>query len=219
MDRRNLLKFTVLAGASFALPLPAVIAQEHAYREVSPPVPTLLPNKIEVLEFFWYGCHHCFDFEPILGEWKKQLPSDVSFTQVPVGWRSRRVHFEGHQTLFYTLEAMGLLKTAHQQVFDAMHLSKLKLATNDEIFDFIQSININRDEFIKTFNSFGVKAKVSKAKNLTEAYKIDGVPAMAVDGRFVTSQSMLPAKSSGQFDPSQEVLKVVDLLILRQRQS
>lgn len=219
MNRRNVLKLSAAAGAFSLFPVKNALAQAQAYREVSPVVPTMTDNKIEVLEFFWYGCNHCFNFEPAINEWKKSLPGDVSFSQVPVGWRSRRVHFEGHQTLFYALEVMNLLDSTHQKVFDAMHRQNFRLSTDEEIFDFIESIDIDREEFIKTFKSFGVKAKVSKAKNLTEAYKIDGVPSLTVDGRFVTSQSMLPSKGAASIDPNEEVLRVVDLLILRQRQA
>lgn len=118
MDRRQILQAAAVAAAAQALSLGAVGAAdktEGGFQEVKTPIPRTLPGKIEVVEFFWYGCGHCFAFEPKVKAWAKALPADVYFNQVPVGWKSKRANFQGHQKLFFTLKAMNVLDKAHQK--------------------------------------------------------------------------------------------------------
>lgn len=219
MKRRDLFKLSSLAGLCAFVPIPVAMAQGQPYREVNPALPRTVPGKIEVIEFFWYGCGHCFDFEPRVQKWKKTLANDVLFKQVPVGWESRRVNFAGHQKLFYTLELMEVLDTAHQKVFDAMHIQKLKLADDAQIFDFAESIGLDREKFANTYKSFSVATKVAQAAKLTKDFKIDGVPSLAIDGKFVTSETMAGATDkNGKVDEDQ-VFRVAELLIMRQRQA
>eukprot|EP01030_Chromulinospumella_sphaerica_P013439 gene13439-13215_t len=110
-------------------------------------VPRSTPGKIDVVEFFWYGCIHCYNFEPKVNAWYKKLPSDVVFTKIPIAYQSQRVNFQGHQRLYYTLEAMGKLDMAHSKVFEAMHKDKKQLANDEQIFDFAESIGLKREEF------------------------------------------------------------------------
>ncbi|MDX1669046.1 MAG: thiol:disulfide interchange protein DsbA/DsbL [Limnobacter sp.] len=219
MNRRELFKLGSVLGLGSMLPITSVWAQGQPYREIDPPLPTSVPGKIEVIEFFWYGCGHCFNFEPRVQRWKKTLPEDVLFSQVPVGWNSRRVNFSGHQKLFYTLEAMGVLDTAHQKVFNAIHIGKLALANDAQIFDFAESIGLDREQFANTFKSFTVATKVAQASKMTEQYKIEGVPSLAIDGKFVTSEVMTAESATHSKAGPDGVFKVAELLIMRQRQA
>lgn len=219
MKRRDLFKLGSVAGLYAMSPMPLAMAQGQPYREVNPALPRTNPGKIEVIEFFWYGCGHCFNFEPRVQKWKKTLAEDVTFRQVPVGWESRRVNFVGHQKLYYALEVMGVLETAHQKVFDAMHIQKLKLATNDQIFDFAESIGLDREKFANTFSSFSVVTKAAQAAKLTQSFKIDGVPSLAIDGKFVTSETLAGTTDKNGKPDENQVFRVAELLIMRQRQA
>ncbi len=174
-------------------------------------VPHSTPGKIDVVEFFWYGCIHCYNFEPKVNAWYKKLPSDVVFTKIPIAYQSQRVNFQGHQRLYYTLEAMGKLDMAHSKVFEAMHKDKKQLANDEQIFDFAQSIGLKREEFANVFKSFGVNAKCAQAKTIFEAYGADGVPTLGIDGKFFTSASIAGSEDNA--------IRVAEALIRRQRQA
>ncbi|WP_236676741.1 thiol:disulfide interchange protein DsbA/DsbL [Aquariibacter lacus] len=150
--------------------------------------PTSDPARIEVVEFFWYGCPHCYHFEAPLEAWLKKLPADVSFRRAPVAFRE--VPFVTHQKLFYALEALGQLDALHGKIFAAMHVQRNPLATPDVIFDFVAKNGVDRAKFIEAFNSFGVAGKARQAAALSAGYRIDGTPALGVNGQFYTSGSM-----------------------------
>lgn len=213
MKRRELIQSAVALGVVGVFGgVPTAFAQDAgAFKKVRREVPRSTPGKIDVVEFFWYGCIHCYNFEPKVNAWAKKLPSDVLFTKVPIVFQSQRVNFQGHQRLYYTLEAMGKLDVAHSKVFEAMHKDKKQLANDAQIFDFAESIGLKREEFANVFKSFGVNAKCAQAKTLFEAYGADGVPTLGVDGKFFTSASVAGSEDNA--------LRVVDALIKRQRQA
>ncbi|GLR25532.1 MULTISPECIES: thiol:disulfide interchange protein DsbA/DsbL [Limnobacter] len=212
MDRRNWIKNGILLGAMAKMGLPMAWSQDAgAYRKVERPIPRSKPNKIEVIEFFWYGCPHCFHFEPALNAWVKKLPADVYFHRIPVAWPSKRVNFAGHQKLYFTLEAMGLVDQYHDKVFDAMHVQKKRLDSDAEIFDLAQSFGLNREQFANTFKSFSVNAKCKQAVDLATAYGVDGVPTLGIDGKFTTSASVAGSEENA--------LRVASALIERERQA
>ena len=148
--------------------------------------PTDTPGKIEVIEFFWYGCPHCNKLEPAVEHWEKRLPKDVVLRREHVIWDGRS-DIEGHARLYITLRAMGLLAQHHRAVFDAIHAGKAKLRGDAEIFDWVSKRGIDRSKFEATYKSFGVKAQMSRAKALTRDYGIDGVPTFAINGKYTTS--------------------------------
>ena len=156
------------------------------YNVINPPLATT-PGKIEVVEFFWYGCPHCNALEPTLDEWMKKLPADVAFRRVPVGFAA--VH-ESHQRLFYALEAMGQLEAMHKRIFAAMHNGHQRLDKEADQVAFLKAQGVDTAKFSDNLKSFTVQTKARQAKQLAEAYKIDGVPALGVHGRFLTSGSM-----------------------------
>lgn len=213
MKRRELIQGAAALGVTGLLGgLSPVFAQDAgAFRKVRKEVPRSTPGKIDVVEFFWYGCIHCYNFEPKVNAWHKKLPSDVVFIKVPIVFDSQRVNFQGHQRLFYTLEAMGKLDQAHSKVFEAMHKDKKVLGNDAQIFDFAESIGLKREEFANVFKSFGVNAKCAQAKSLFESYGADGVPTLGVDGKFFTSASIAGSEDNA--------IRVAEALIKRQRQA
>jgi thiol:disulfide interchange protein DsbA len=176
------------------------------YVRLTPPVPTGSPGKIEVLEFFWYGCPHCNAFEPELDAWARRLPADVAFRRVPTAFSANWV---AHQRLYYALEALGLLDTVHRRVFYAIHHDRQRLDQPRDIAEFVSKNGIDPVKFGQAYDSFGVIAKTRQASALVDAYKIDAVPAIGVQGRYYTSGTL-----AGSNDRS---LRVADFLIERIR--
>lgn len=211
MNRRD---FTTLGlGAALAgLVTPAAHAQGtpvegRDYVKLSQRQPVQDPKRIEVVEFFWYGCPHCNEFEPMLNAWLKKLPPDVVFRRVPVAFRDEP--FGAHQRIFYALEAMGQLEPMHRKVFFAIHNERKRLDKPEEIADFMQKNGVDAAKFMDLYKSFSVQTKARQAKVLAETYKIDGVPAMGVNGQYYTSGSL-----AGSLD---RALAVTDFLIQRSR--
>ena len=144
-------------------------------------------GKIEVVEFFWYSCPHCNHFEPQLEGWIKKLPKDVYVRRVPVSFRP---DFEPQQRLFYVLESMGKVDELHKKVFYAIHVEKQSLTTADQVAAWAEKQGINKAKFVEAYNSFPIATKTRKATLLQDAYKVDGVPALGVAGRYFTSGSL-----------------------------
>ena len=165
-------------------------------------------KKVEVVEFFWYECPHCFAFEPTLEPWVAKLPADVAFRRVPVGFTARHV---ATQKLYYALEEMGLLDKMHRKVFNAIHVQNQRLNTESDITTFVVASGVDGAKFTSSYKSFSVNSKATRAKQLSEAYKIDGVPALGINGRFYTSGALAGS--------NEKALAVADFLIQRSRQN
>lgn len=163
-------------------------AEGKDYLLLSKPAPTEAPaGQIEVVEFFWYSCPHCNEFEPQLEAWAAKVPKDVSLRRVPVSFRP---DFEPQQRLYYVLEAMDKLAALHKKVFYAIHVEKQTLNTADLVSAWAQKQGIDKTKFTELYNSFPVNMKTRKATQLQEAFMVDGVPALGVDGRYYTSGSL-----------------------------
>jgi len=184
-----------------ALPF-AAGAQQFQYGELNPPQPTESKGKIEVIEFFWYGCPHCYSLEPYIEAWLKKLPPDVEFRRVPAVFNSRWGH---DAAIFYTLEALGVLDKLHRPLFDAIHKSSLRTDNEAALSEWLQKNGVEPKKFMDTMKSFGVQSKLRRATQQTVAYKIDGTPAMAVAGRYTVS--------ADQGRTQQGMLQVVDGLV------
>ena len=187
--------FTCQSMATLAaLQMPAAWAQfqkpvagtDYAVLETAAPVEAAA-GKIEVVEFFWYNCPHCNAFEPILSDWAKKLPKDVAFRRVPVAFNAG---FAPQQRLYYSLEAMGLLEKVHPKVFAAIHVEKLNLVKGEAITEWIGKNGVDTEKFLAQYNSFGVVTKAQRATQLQNAFKVEGVPALGVAGRFYTDGTM-----------------------------
>ncbi|MBA4327146.1 MAG: disulfide bond formation protein DsbA [Polaromonas sp.] len=149
------------------------------------PAPVEAPaGKIEVVEFFWYSCPHCNRFEPALEEWIKKAPKDVVVRRVPVSFRP---DFEPQQRLYYVLETMNKVEELHKKVFYAIHAEKQMLNTPELVAAWAEKQGLNRAKFSEMYNSFSIATKARKATQLQDAYKVEGVPALGVAGRFYTS--------------------------------
>lgn len=189
-----------LAAAAAAFTAGAALAQP--FSRIEPPQPTDGGGKVEVIEFFWYGCPHCYTLEPAVASWAKRAPADVAFKRVPAipsdAWA------EGAR-MFYTLEAMGKLDEYHQKVFDAIHKSNVNMNNKKFRDEWLSKNGIDPAKYAEVEKSFSVATKVNRAKQLTYAYKVDSVPRVAVGGRYFTS-----AEKAGSVD---NVFRIVDQLI------
>jgi thiol:disulfide interchange protein DsbA len=141
-------------------------------------------GKIEVLEFFWYGCIHCYNLEPQIEAWLKKLPNDVEFRRVPAVFNER---WALDASIFYAMEAMGVLDKLHRPLFDAIHKERLRTDDKEALSGWLAKHGVDAKKFLETMQSFGVRSKTRRAVQLTVAYKIDGTPAMAVHGRYTLS--------------------------------
>jgi thiol:disulfide interchange protein DsbA len=209
MKRREFTQATGLVIASSALmavaahaqmkkPVPGVeyqVLDRHA--QVDAPA-----GKIEVVEFFWYSCPHCYSFEPTLAGWVKKLPKEVSFRRAHVAFRD---DFVPQQRLFFALEGMGLVEQLHSKVFAAIHAEKLNLSTVNAITEWVGKQGVDKVKFLEHYNSFAVATKARKATQLQNDYRVEGVPALGVAGRFYTDGTM-----AGSTD---RALQVVESLI------
>ena len=150
--------------------------------ELNPPQPTESDGKIEVLEFFWYGCIHCYNLEPKLDTWLKTKPADVAFRRVPAVLSDRWAH---DAAVFYTFEALGVLDKLHRPFFDAIHRDRLRSDVAESLNPWLQKNGVDPKKFQEVVKSFGVQSKAKRAIRLTTDYRIDGTPAMAVHGRYM----------------------------------
>ena len=175
------------------------------FRPVTPPQPTE-GNKIEVLEFFQYSCPHCMSYDPTLQGWRKTLPADVEYRRIPISWDDKSVP---HVRLYYTLEALGKTNELHSKVFEAIQTKRMPLLKPEEIADFMATQGIDRKQWLDAYNSFSIGARTNRAGQVWRAYKVDGTPSMAIDGKYVTSPSMVRSAEGS--------LQVMDSLIQRAR--
>jgi protein dithiol oxidoreductase (disulfide-forming) len=154
------------------------------YSLLTPPQPTDGSGKIEVVEFFWYGCPHCYHLEPAVNAWLKTAPKDVVFKRIPAypsdSWGPM-------VAMYYTLEAMGLIDTFHSKVFDAMHKDNVNLANKSKRDEWLKANGVDPAKYAEVEKSFSVVSKISRARQLTQSYKVDSVPRIIVNGKYVTS--------------------------------
>ncbi|MGH8355376.1 MAG: thiol:disulfide interchange protein DsbA/DsbL [Pseudomonas sp.] len=205
---RNLMFTAILAAASlFGIAAEAADLQAgKQYVELNAPVPVAKPGKIEVVELFWYGCPHCYHFESTLNPWVEKLPEDVNFVRIPALFGGL---WNVHGQLFITLESMGVDAKVHEAVFNAYHKDGKKLATPEEMAEFLATQGIDKEKFLSTYNSFAVKGQVEKAKKLAMAYQITGVPVLIVNGKY--------RFDIGSAGGPEKALDVADQLIAKER--
>lgn len=182
--------------AALALALPLMLAAAPAsaldedvdYLRLSPPQRTdVKPGQVEVTEFFWYGCPHCFHLEPDLNAWAKKQAKDVVIKRVPAVLNEK---WAALARAYYALEALGVQPKLHDELFDAIHVKGMDLNPPDAFFDWGVTKGLDRKKLANAYNSFGVNSKVMRAQQMTKSYKLTGVPAFAVNGKYVTSAYM-----------------------------
>jgi len=192
ISKRFFTLLILLSLSGFAGAQGQKIEEGFDYRILPNAQPLENKGKVEVIEFFWYGCPHCYDFEPELSAWVKRQPKDVVFRRVPVAFRD---DFMPHSQLFYALEAMGKGDAFNEKVMYAMHKENKRLLNENEIADWIASQGIDRNSFLATYRSFAVISKARAAKQMAESYRIDGVPTIVMQGKYVTSPSIAGSKA------------------------
>jgi len=163
-------------------------------------------HKVEVIEFFWYGCGHCFAFEPSLEAWAAQLPPDVYFHRIPYALLGPAEH----QKTFYALEELGLLEALHRKIFNAIHVQQKRLNSEAEMLAFLSVNGVDGTKFSEALKSFSVNSKLTRGRQLAAQYQVDSVPLLAVQGRATTSPAL-----AGTPD---RALAVANYLIQRARQ-
>jgi thiol:disulfide interchange protein DsbA len=170
-------------------PIPPQWVEGKNYTALASAQPTSVSaDKVEVIEVFWYGCGHCFHFDPALEEWRKHKPAFVEFVRVPVMWGSPA--HQGHARLFYTLEALGKLDELHTTVFNEIHANGHYLVDQDPAKteqlqrSFLKEHGVSDADFDRTYHSFSVESKLRRAEDLTRRYRIAGVPSIVVNGKY-----------------------------------
>ena len=181
MSLRKLFAFTVTL---LALAFPAWAQAPQPFQVLSPAQPTDGGGKIEVIEFFWYGCPHCYSLEPEVAAWAKNAPKDVVFRRVPA---VANPLWEESAAIYYTLEAMGLVDQYHQKVFDAFHKENQNLANQRIREEWLKKNGIDVAKYNDVAKSFSVATKLNRAKQMTANYKVDGVPRVFVNGKYYTA--------------------------------
>ncbi|MBC8549544.1 MAG: thiol:disulfide interchange protein DsbA/DsbL [Gammaproteobacteria bacterium] len=177
-------------------------AEPVGYAEVIPVQPTHNPDKIEIIEFFWYGCPHCYSFEPLLEKWVKSLPKNVEFIRQPAVFSDL---WGKHAKAYFTAEALGVVDKVHADFFDAIQNKKQHLETEDQLAKFFVAHGVNENQFHDTYNSFLIDAKMRQATTMAGRYGVTGVPAIIINGKF---------KTNGPIAGSHEkMLEVIDQLI------
>lgn len=195
MRRREFSQIAALCGTALTLGGAAApaLAQAPAIREgkdylrLSRPAPVDAPTgKVEVIEFFGYWCPHCASFEPAFEAWQKKMPAHIALRHIPVAFRDDNVPL---QRLYYVLEAMGKVDELHGKVFTAIHGEKLRLNNQDAIADWVSRQGVDKAKFLEHYNGFTVASKLRRAKQVFDAYQVDGVPSFGVAGLYYTSGS------------------------------
>jgi thiol:disulfide interchange protein DsbA len=157
------------------------------YAEISPEVVSS-SDKIQVVELFWYGCPACYSAEPHVEAWLKNKPANVEFVRIPAIFNNPR--WALHAQAYYTAEALGVLDDFHVPFFHAIHRFRKPMSSAQEVREFFVQIGVKAEDFDKTFSSFMVETKVRRAADLTGRYKINGVPALAVNGKYLVDGPM-----------------------------
>ena len=189
MDRRTFSRGAAsLAGALAMAGAPlraraqgAAPVEGRDFLALDKPIAVPANGRIEVLEFFWYGCPHCFAFEPVIQPWILQLPADVHFSRVPVGFDARR---QIHQRIFYTWEALGVTEQMHVKTYMRFHVQRKPIDSLDGMLAFAQENGLDGAKVRAAWNGFSVQSKCAAAQRLEDDYDIQGTPEMAIAGRF-----------------------------------
>lgn len=207
--KKRLHWLVVVAGLFLMQAFPAMAGYDEGieYLAIKPPVATDDSHKVEVVEMFWYGCPHCYHFEPKLEAWIKHLPPNVEFTRIPAVFPNHPL-WELHARAYYTAELLGVLDKTHEALFDAIHKQHQNLFDEDSLADFYAKYGVSKKLFKETMHSFAVEMKLDRAKELTMRFGIDGVPTLVINGKYRTYASITNGEDG--------MLKVADYLIKKE---
>jgi len=176
---KQLLAVLALLSATYAN---AEVVAGKDYKILNSPQPTTSGKKVEVLEFFFYGCSHCFHLHPALSAWEKKKPKDVEFQYVPTIFNDA---WEPMAHTFYALEALGQRKQLHDALFDAWNVQNIDLSDEAKITDFVAKHGVDPAKFSAAYNSFSLQSKIARSNQLVQSYGVRGTPTIAVDGKYV----------------------------------
>ncbi|KAB2319787.1 thiol:disulfide interchange protein DsbA/DsbL [Betaproteobacteria bacterium SCN1] len=193
-----------LSASALAAPEPAF--EGHDYVRLNVPGTVATGKRIEVLEFFWYRCPHCFQLEPGLAKWLKTLPKDAQVRRMPAVFRP---DWLPGAKLYYTLEQMKQLDRLHEKVFNAYHIENIDLDNPAVLGGWIAKQGVDRKQFESIYNSFAIQSRATQGAQLATAYGISGVPTLIIDGKYMTAMSMT------QSEP--RLFEVLDQLIVKAR--
>lgn len=182
-------------------------AGQH-YEVLRQSVRTSDPDRIEVVEVFWYGCGHCYTFKPMVEEWAETLGNDVVKSRLPAVWHPV---MELHARAYYTAESLGVVDKVHTAIFEAMNLRGEELASKKDIADLFEAAGVSREEFEDTFDSFGINSAITRGDSRQRAYGIRGTPELIVDGKYRITGTMAGSHAG--------MLQVADHLIEMERSS
>lgn len=168
--------------------------------------PTSTGDKIEVLEFFWYGCPHCFQFEPYVQKWLGSKPADVEFVRVPAVFRPS---WKVHARTYYALGIMGIREETHIKIFSAMHKKRMKLDTFEAMSGFLERQKVDKKKFTAAYKSFAVETQLRKAIKKLKDYKVNGVPSIAVNGKYYITGS-----TAGSYG---KMIEILDHLVKKEQ--
>lgn len=185
VSRRSFVALCVAMAAGVAPVHAQALVEGQNYTRLKNPQPVDSGKKIEVLEFFSYGCPHCRDLDPELQRWQKTLPADVEFKRVPIDFG--REQWAVLAKIYYTLDAMGIEEKLTPEVFVALHDKKVPLHNDKAFFDWAASKGLDRKKVEDTFNSFGTTSKFNRARSIAKSYNVQSVPLVVVDGKFLLS--------------------------------
>jgi len=198
-----------LGAAATVSAQPALYVEGTHYDEIASPVRTSDPNKIEITEIFWYGCPHCYAFEPLITSWEEKLPSDVAFVRSPGMWNQT---MEIHAQIYYAAEALGVTDKIHDVAFSEIHQRRNYLQTEEAVKEMFVREGVESSAFDKAWNSFSVTSAVKRAGTRMRDYGVRGVPSMVVNGKYLVSVG-------GAVPTQTDLLKIVDFLVQKERSS
>jgi thiol:disulfide interchange protein DsbA len=196
----------ILTSALITLVPVTLHAQARGFAALPTPQAVESGSKIEVREFFWYGCPHCYAVEPIVERWLKRKPANVEFIRTPATAPRWLVHAQA----FYAFEALGATAKTHSALFKALHEKNRKLENQEALAEFAAEQGLEAAKFREAFNSFGVRTKLEKAKRINEVYGVTSVPMFSVDGKYMTSAELAGGDEA--------VMTVVDQLVQKAAQ-
>ncbi|NOQ64184.1 MAG: thioredoxin domain-containing protein [Methyloprofundus sp.] len=192
-----LLSLVIFTSASFAA--------GKGYTDLAAVQPTQDPTKVEVIEFFWYGCPHCYQFEPALTKWQETLPANVTFIRQPAVFSKV---WAQHAKAYFTAEVLDVVEKVHADLFHAIQVKKEKLTSEADLAVFFVAHGVDKAAFHQAYNSFIVDTKMRQAKTMGPRYGITGVPAVVVNGKYLVNN-----RSAGSFE---NVIKVINELIVQE---
>lgn len=199
--------FFLMLAVSFGAQAQTAPWQEgQHYTKLSNPVPTDSGDKIEVAEVFWYGCPHCYTFKPLIEAWEGDIADDVRFVLLPAALGRS---WEPHARAYYTVEALDKLNETHDALFNALARDRRQLDSAEALAGFLADYGVDEEAFVKTFNSFGVNAKMQQSQAKIRGARITGTPTMLINGKYTVSASMAGSHEN--------MIKVVDYLVEKER--